>query len=251
MGDKIQDNPLETNTQVTSEPNQDPIIDVPNEPKKIVSEPTVEELRKMPVVLKLIQDARTEEKTKLYKTLEAKDVEIKKLGEEVERLKGLLMEKENENLSEVELLQKQINELNKNYEMLQVNLEAEREAAEKEKRLAKLEAYKERRLREEGDELIIALVGGNSEEEIDESIEKAKKEYQAIVEKTRSQLEIETKNSEDVKKRQKITNTPKVTNPPASSIDGLSREEIRRMSPDEWKKVREKALRAAKEGLLD
>jgi len=256
MTDKEYREPEEAGKEVVDEPEiepQEPEVEPKiDEPKKIdVTKLSIEEVRKLPQVSELIQQARSQEKAKLYKSIENKDAEIERLQAEVSKLSGEIKTKENENLSEVEILQKEINKLRENQEELEQRFQAEREAEAEKRRSAELAAYKERRLREEGEELVSALVGGSSEEEIDDSIDLAKQEYSKIVERTKSSLEEQAKIDEEERKQQRRTSTPKVTNPSTPSEDvGVSSEDIKKMTPEEWAKVRDKAKRAALEGKI-
>lgn len=245
-------NSAETNNE--EETVQEPVLETGEEKSKPApesqSEMTTEQLRKLPQVSKLMEEARSQEKQKLYKTLENKETELTNLKTEIEELKTKLRDKENENLSEVEILQKEIRELNDKHNELQEKFVSEQERAEKEKKDAELAAYKERRLREEGEELVTSLVGGNSEEEIEQSIELAKTEYQNIFQKALSNAESQMQQEETTRRKEKVNNTSRVTNPSTASELGLTREEIKKMSPEQWKAVRDKAIDAAKEGLI-
>jgi hypothetical protein len=100
---------------------------------------------------------------------------------------------------------------------------------ENEGRKKDLALYKEKALKEAGDDLILDLVGGETEQEIDESIERAKTRYSEIAEK------LSTKTSKET--------TPEVPKPTSPSHSGgvkkLTPEEIAAMSPEEYAKHRE------------
>jgi predicted RNase H-like nuclease (RuvC/YqgF family) len=129
----------------------------------------------------LIAKARKEEKEKLYP-------EITKLKEEVEkkvaRINELLLAigEKDEIISQKD---KEIKELKNNskksdsQEVKELNIkiaELENKLAEKDREIntIKLTSYRDKKIAEAGGELIPELVTGNSEEEIDLSIEKAK-----------------------------------------------------------------------------
>lgn len=229
------------NTNVTSTTNvQEPVANTP----PVVTKPTLDEILKMPEVVNLLETARTQEKNKLYKSIETKEAEIKSLKEGIEQLKAQLSTKENENLSEVQLLQKQIEELQKNHSVLVDSLKAERDAAEREKRKAELRAYKEARLREVGDNLILGLVGGDDEREIDESIELAKQEYAKIQQKILDSIEPAPKPSN-------TSNIPRVTNPPTPDSPVISSADIKNMSREDWNRQRAKILDMVRKGQIE
>lgn len=202
---------------------------------------TQEELIKLPMVRGLIEKARSEEKDKLYKTIETRDKDITELREKLKGFQGQLEDKENENLSEVDILQKEIRKLETDLAKLNSDIETEREAARAEKRRAELTAYRERRLREVKDgeqDLVVSLVGGNSEEEIETSIQHAILEYQTIEERIL-----------DKSKKEKPSSTPRVTNPAGiSSGLGIDPMKVKNMSLDDYKKYRDKLLEAARGG---
>lgn len=244
MSETIQDNENQTgitdDVVITSSDTNEPITSPPDTGKG--EKPlTLEELIRIPTVKSLIEKARSEEKDKLYKTLETKDKDITELREKLKGLQSQLEAKENENLSEVEILQKEIRKLETDLAKLNSDIETEREAARAEKKKAELTAYKERRLREVKEaeqDLVISLVGGNSEEEIEASIQHAILEYQTIEERIL-----------DKSKKEKPSSTPRVTNPPGIGGGlGIDPTKVKNMSLDEYKKYREKLLEAARGG---
>lgn len=128
-----------------------------------------------PQVLAFVEKARQEEKRKLYEDLEAKDKELRDLRAKL-ALKQDPAERVAEQALELQALQDKVNTLT-------ATLEADRQAAATRERSLQLQAYLEKRLREEssaGSRLVHALVGGQSEQEIDNSISLAKAEYAAI-----------------------------------------------------------------------
>jgi len=206
---------------------------------------STEDLLKLPDVRSLVENARSQEKAKLYKSLESKEGEIRQLKEEIDSMKAQLTAKENDSLSEMTVLQNEIKATKDKFEALIVSIESEREAEREKRRKAELDAYKERRLREVGDELVLALVGGNSEEAIDASIEMATQEYQNITARA-----LEKAKASSPSPAPKVTNTPKVTNPQGVSGTPLSGKDVRSMSNEDYAKHRDRIREALRKGQL-
>jgi len=132
-----------------------------------------------PAVIAAIEAARKEEKGKLYGTQT-------KLKEEIDSLKDQLRAKQTPD----EQLKSQLGELQTKLEETNTRLaetiadgERTKQQAAYEKRQLQLQNFLDRRLREEeklGNKLIVELVSGTSEQEIDESITFAKSEYARI-----------------------------------------------------------------------
>lgn len=203
-----------------------------------------QELLKNPAVKKLVEDARSQEKTKLYNTIHNKEEEIEALNGQITELEQELEDKEaeieemeNENLTEVEKLKKEITELKTQYETDKKEQELKRQQAE-------LQAYKEKKLREAreaGHGLVTAVVGGDSKDEIDESIIEAKQEYERI------QNEVAEKEKQA---NPPVQDTPSVTNPASSNESTLTAEDVKNMSVEEYKKNRDKIRRLVQQGEL-
>lgn len=208
------------------------------------------DLIKNPAVRALVESARKQEKDKLYKTIDSKDEQLKTLNLRIEDLEKQLSDKESVAMDEVKELKETITLMQQQQADLLKALADEKELAAKEKaeaeiqrRAAELKAYKEAKLREAGDELILELVKGDTEEEIDQSIEIAKQKYSDIVAKV-----AETRKEPD--KRERLHNTPKITNPPGGSAQPITIEQIRKMSREDYAKNREAILEAAKNGTI-
>jgi hypothetical protein len=216
-----------------------PVAQPSAQPKIVLTE-----VLKNPEVKAIIEKVREQEKNKLYKTIESKDAEILRLKGEVDKLQKLVDDKESENLTEAEKMQKQVVLLEKQLSDLSSSIETEREAVQREKKLAQLAAYKERRIREvrdSGADLVLAMVHGDSEEEIETSVEEAINEYAKIVEKA---------NERSKKEKPPVNNTPRVTNPPSAEADTFSADSIKNLSPGEFAKVREKLFKMNRTGQL-
>lgn len=191
----------------------------------------------------LIAKARKEEKEKLYP-------EITKLKEEVEkkvaRINELLLAigEKDEIISQKD---KEIKELKNNskksdsQEVKDLNIkitELENKLAEKDKEISaiKLASYKDKKIAEAGGELIPELVTGNSEEEIDLAVEKAKERYREIVSKIASQQSTKPQNSNNIPPAN--PNTSAFTN---SQVNTQSLIGLNLMTPEgraEYEKIR-------------
>ena len=178
---------------------------------------SLQEILEYPQVKDFIQKVRKQEKDKLYAEIEKRDAKIRELEEVVKGYKEQLKAKDSSfNETQVEL------------EALVKNLQASVEALKEENRQKALELFKAEKLRDVGDEIILDLVGGDSEEEIEQSIEYAKAKYQEIAERLMS-----------AKKAKEREDVPKATSPKQTSINQLTPEQIAKMSPSEWAKYRE------------
>lgn len=236
------------NPTVTPIDQQTPPVDNPIVPSQAPT-PSID-ITKNPAVIAMVEAARKQEKDKLYKSIEAKDGQIKALAEEKDILENQLKDKESANMEDSKQLQELIQGLQQQQADLLAQLERQKEEAElerqlavKEKAEAELKAYKAEAIHLAGDDLIIELVGGNSKEEIDASIEKAKAKFAEI------EAKVAEKNKE-VRKQEKITNTTRVTAPPSSSVQPLTMEQIKSMSRDEYEKNRPAIMEAARQGLI-
>lgn len=249
----------QTTTQVETEPKTEPVQVPVNEPtvEPPVNEPVVEPkvenniditkllatvdksvLLKSEVVQGLLENARTQEKDKLYKTVETKENTIKQLNDTVSDLQNQLKSKEELSMEGEKALLEQLQVMKEAQDKLIKEMEQEKENT----RLAKLEAYKTAKINEANGELIEDLVAGSTEDEIDQAIEKAKARYQEIVSpyKTKAE-ELEVQIAKPNK-----ANAPKPTSPVNSSDVEFTSDDIRKMSRTEYAKYREKLLGLAK-----
>lgn len=210
---------------------------------KQLSEAGNDTLLNLAPVKELVQNARKQEKDKLYKTLEQREKEAKELQEQLQQAMEALKKYEEQNLTAEEKVQRELEKLRKEHDELVQALQREKEEAERKARKAELERYKAEKLREAGNEIIPELVGGDSEEEIDASIERAKAKYQEIAQ----QFEAKLKQTQTAQ----IKDAFHSTNPAGGNIKPLTAEEIRRMSPEEYAKHREQILAMIRRGELD
>jgi len=153
----------------------------------------------------LIAKARKEEKEKLYP-------EITKLKEDLEkkvaRINELLLAigEKDEIIAQKDKEIKELKNNSKKSESQEVKdlkikiTELENKLAEKEKEIntIKLASYRDKKIAEAGGEIIPELVTGNSEEEIDLAVEKAKERYREIVSKIISQQPTKPQNSNNI-----------------------------------------------------
>jgi len=122
-----------------------------------------------PTVRTLIENARSEEKTKLYATIES-------LKEEIKGLKSKLSEKmspDEKMVQMIEDLQRQVTESTERFNALVSQADVDRQNYATALKNAKLQGYLDRRLREEkdkGTKLVLEMVVGSTEQEIEQSI---------------------------------------------------------------------------------
>jgi DNA repair exonuclease SbcCD ATPase subunit len=233
--------PVKQPTQEPSTPVVPPVAEPPKaEPK---GEPNVIELLssvdkatllKLPVVQGILEDARQQEKNKLYKTIDDKDNTIKQLNQTISDLKSDLKTKEDSTMENEKELLAQLQAMKEAQDKLIKDMETEKENARK----AELESYKATKIAGANGEIVAGLVRGNTKEEIDASIELAKQEYQNIVAPLKSQLEEAGKPN--------VANAPKPSNPNTPPVMEVTAEDLRAMSPAEYAKHREKLLAQAR-----
>lgn len=194
---------------------------------------------------------RKEEKDKLYPDLEKAKNEAKAKEEELARIKAELEEerkskkaktKEGDDTKPVGLTQEHLDEaLAKATAAQEKKFKEELAArdaqiAEQQKTLAQrdLADYKRKRVAEVGDNLIEAMVGGTTKEEIDDSIIRAQQEYQRVV----SKIGAASQEAGDQQRGAVPTPPPSGSQtPPAGNAP--TPEQIKAMSPQDYAKFRE------------
>ena len=153
----------------------------------------------------LIAKARKEEKEKLYPEITRLKEELEKKVARINELLLAIGEKD-EIISQKD---KEIKELKNNSKKsdsqevknLKIKIaELENQLAEKDKEInaIKLASYRDKKIAEAGGEIIPELVTGNSEEEIDLAVGKAKERYKEIISKIASQQSIKPQNSNNI-----------------------------------------------------
>jgi DNA repair exonuclease SbcCD ATPase subunit len=191
-------------------------------------------LLKLPVVQGILEDARQQEKNKLYKTIEDKDNTIKQLNQTLSDLQDKIKTAEGKTMENEKELLATIQAMKETQDKLLKDMETEKENA----RLAKLDTYKSSKIAEAKGAIIESLVRGNSEEEINASIELAKAEYDKIVSPLKAQLEEAGKPNPE--------NAPKPSNPSTPPVMDYTADDLRNLSASEYAKVRERILAQAK-----
>ena len=191
-------------------------------------------LLKSETIQGLLENARQQEKNKLYKTIDDKDSTIKQLNETILDLQSQLKTKEDTTMEGEKQLLEQIQAMKEAQDKLIQEMEKEKEQA----RLAKVQAYKTSKIAEANGEIITALVVGSTEEEIDASIEVAKAEYQKIVAPLKQQVEELGKPSK--------ANAPKPSNPATPPQMEFTAEQIKAMSTEQYAQYREGLLKSVR-----
>lgn len=219
-----------------------------------------------------VQKIRQQEKDKLYTRLEESQNRLKSMEEQLsllskereeaikqaeERARAeaeLLKQRELEELSAKELLTRKEDEFNSRINQVEQEwaerfntMEQERQAQaallEKERALQALEAYRQRRINEEQENIIpelLDLVSGNSEDEIENSI---------AVLRARSGAIIESIQQASQSQMPRLKGAP-VTAPPTGPLENnteyqtMTAEDIRNMPMDQYAKMRERLLQA-------
>lgn len=230
----------EPEIKLTQEPSTSPVVELPKQ-EQPKAEPNVVELLstvdkgvllKVPAVQGILEDARQQEKNKLYKTIEDKDNTIKQLTSDVNDLKEQLKLKEATTVEAEKELLAQLQSMKEAQDKLIKDMETEKENARK----AELEGYKASKLAEAKGEIVSGLVFGSTKEEIDASIEVAKAEYQKIVAPLKAQVEQMGKPDPN--------NAPGPSNPATPPTLEVTAEQLRAMSPAEYAKHRENLLKS-------
>lgn len=188
-------------------------------------------LMKLPAVQGILEDARQQEKDKLYKSMTDKDDTIKQLKDKVSDLENQVKAKEDTEMEAEKELLAQIQALKEGQEGMLKQLAAkDAEAAQ-----AKLDAFKEKAIAGAEGKLVVSLVKGETEEEITASVEAAKAEYENIVSPYRQQAEEAAKPN--------VANAPRTSNPATGGAPTeLTSAQIKAMTPAEYQKHREALL---------
>lgn len=201
------------------------------------------------------EKARKEEKDKLYS-------EIKTLKEKTSDLEAAKAKAEKA-ISEAsaELITVSANDANKDKEkdvqmkeelvVLTQGLEKKISNLENELKIERLARYRAEKIAQEGTDLIIEMVQGNSEEEIDNSINLAKEAFAKYAKPKEEKKEIQDKppvdeEKVDDKEKEKKSLPPKSKETPEGGKDVLSAEQINKMSIDEYKKYRDQIKKQVK-----
>ena len=194
------------------------------------------------------EKARKEEKDKLYS-------EIKTLKEKTSDLEAAKAK------AEKDISEASANDANKDKEkdvqmkeelvVLTQGLEKKISNLENELKTERLARYKAEKIAQEGTDLIIEMVQGNSEEEIDNSINLAKEAFAKYAKPKEEKKEIQDKPPVDEEKvedkeKEKKSLPPKSKETPEGGKDVLSAEQINKMSIDEYRKYRDQIKKQVK-----
>lgn len=176
------------------------------------------ELLKRADVKDFLKKVRQQEKNKLYEVMKKKDAKIEELTQTVATLENTIKTYKEGNDTTIADLKLEVDALKEKVSV------AEKAKAEKDLELYRTKAIQA--VRDSGSDLVDELVVGNTEEEIDSSIERAKAKFEEIYAKATSKKE-----------------TKPVPKPVAPVQDTgarkLTMEEIANMSPQEYAKHRE------------
>lgn len=194
------------------------------------------------------EKARKEEKDKLYS-------EIKTLKEKTSDLEAAKAK------IEKDISEASANDANKDKEkdvqmkeelvVLTQGLEKKISNLENELKTERLARYKAEKIAQEGTDLIIEMVQGNSEEEIDNSINLAKEAFAKYAKPKEEKKETQDKPPVDEEKvedkeKEKKSLPPKSKETPEVGKDVLSAEQINKMSIDEYRKYRDQIKKQVK-----
>lgn len=199
-------------------------------------------LLRNPKVDAFIKSLRKQEKDKLYPEITRRDAAIKELQDKLDETLNTFRAKEEEGIAEQKSLLEVIQSLKQGQDELKNQMQRDKEEMEREKHLAMLDAYRERRIREvtnAGHGIILELITGDSPEEIDASIERAMATYSQVAEKERQAV------MRQMEESQKGKNSPffPVTNPAHQPSEEVTAKTIRDVSDADWGKVREEVKR--------
>lgn len=217
-----------------------PVSSEPTTPAPQVDVYTREQLNEM------LSKARKEEKEKLYKALEkvkseheASQAERDRVNSELqtatERLKAL----EGHQMSDMAKFTEQLEALRKQNEELQTRLNSVVTDAEKKIKQSELNAYKAKRLEQEGI-LMPELVNGSSADELEASIKAVKERQEAI-----------RKEAEERVRKELSANLPRPVGPSGESATApaANRYEMSKMKPAEYDAMRKKLLAQAMDSI--
>lgn len=235
--------PMPMNTESSQVTEQQPTTDVKSSEPQTSAEPTsTEETLTKAQVQEMLTKARQDEKQKLYKSLEkakkeASEVQAErdKVLEDLNQTKAQLQTLEDSNMSDIEKVSQQVKLLMGQNEALRAQMEQVSKVAETRVRESELKSYRQKRVEESG-LMFPEMVSGQSPEEIDASIT-ALREREEVV---RTQLE-------DKLRSELAVNVPRPMSPNASanSVSAADRYSMSKMSPQDYKAMRQKLMAQA------
>lgn len=205
---------------------------------------------------KIAEQARTQEKKKLYDEIEANKKKAKdeesarlKLEGELEALKKDIEkgvkkggEKDPQEIADLKLeLQRKEEALNK----LKADAESTFNALKNDMATMldkeRLERYRDSKIASAGGKIVLSLVRGSTKEEIDIAVETAKQEYKRIEDETVARIAADKKAEEDKQKQISSTKINTPNNIPLTVQDAeYNSDKIKSMSMEEYAEFRKK-----------
>lgn len=236
MSDTTTTTPANTEeSQVTTPPTQ-------SAESKVEDKQPSEEVYTKSQLDEMLNKARKEEKDKLYKSLEKTKKEAQELQSERDKvLDDLKLTREqlstlkDSNMSDIEKVNKQIELLAEQNELLKKQLENVSHQAEERVRMSEVNSYKAKKIEQSG-LLFPEMVVGNTPEEIDASISMLKEREKSV----RQQLE-------DQLRSEKAQDVPRPMSPNVnqSEVASADRYRVSKMSRDEYQAYRQKLMAQA------
>jgi len=217
----------------------------------VESKSTSTDITKDSAVQKLVEEARKDEKEKLYAKLESLSTENARKNEELKTLQEQLSQFDSKfsKLSEAFVEKKEPTPEERaaatlsDIQKMRESLLAEKNAFERDIKQAKLDLFKEKQMAKFGDELIPEIISGSTEEEILESVKQSNATYKAMRERILSEL------ADQEKEKRRGTKLPP-NNVPSSEPAGVpemdeNAKKIQGMSLEEYEKQRDALLKLA------
>lgn len=209
------------------------------------------DISKDAAVQKLVEEARKDEKEKLYAKLDKLSSENAQKSEELQTLRDQLstFDSKFSKLSEAFVEKKEPTPEERaaatlsDIQKMRESLLAEKESFEREIRQAKLDVFKEKQMAKFGNELIPDMISGNTEDEILESVKRSNESYKAMKERIMEEL------ASQEKEKRRGTKLPP-NNVPSSEPAGVpemdeNAKKIQGMSLEEYEKQRDALLKLA------
>lgn len=202
-----------------------------------------------------LERVRREEKDKLYGRIQTMDEQLKAIVKEreaVEEARRIEIEaqaerarlEEEENMKTRDLLKRKEEEWSNRFSELESRYEQDRAVFERERRFNEVESYRQERIAQDSEYIIPELrdlIRGNSEEEIDASIEEMKARTAAIM----GQLEASVSVQRQSMRGAAPTAPPVGPMEQLETYESITPDDIRSMDMETYKKYRASLLNAA------
>lgn len=202
-----------------------------------------------------LERVRREEKDKLYGRIQTMDEQLKAIVKEreaVEEARRIEIEaqaerarlEEEENMKTRDLLKRKEEEWSNRFSELESRYEQDRAVFERERRFNEVESYRQERIAQDSEYIIPELrdlIRGNSEEEIDASIEEMKARTAAIM----GQLEASVSVQRQSMRGAAPTAPPVGPMEQMETYESITPDDIRSMDMETYKKYRASLLNAA------